>query len=102
MENFNSSILLQHAIKILKEAPIKEHEWAICGGTVLAYFYRHRLSKDIDIFIQNLQLLSSVSPRFNEQAENSRYFILLLKKEHYQKNWLLFHTDCFHNHNKIP
>ena len=56
MENFNSKILLQHAIKILKETPIKEHDWAIGGGTVLAYFYHHRLSKDIDIFIQDLQL----------------------------------------------
>ena len=71
MENFNSKILLQHAIKILKETPIKEHEWAIGGGTVLAYFYHDRLSKDIDIFIQDLQLLSSISPRFNEQAENA-------------------------------
>ena len=38
MENFNSKVLLQHAIKILKETPIKEHEWADTSSLFLLHF----------------------------------------------------------------
>lgn len=35
----NSKILLQKAIDILEEADIKDDEWAVGGGTVLAHYY---------------------------------------------------------------
>lgn len=66
MDNSNSKILLNRAIKILDYAGIDISSWAIGGGTVLAHYYNHRLSKDIDIFIDDMQLLNSLSPRFND------------------------------------
>ena len=71
MDNSNSKILLDRAIKILDYANIDISSWAIGGGTVLAHYYNHRLSKDIDIFIDDMQLLSSLSPRFNDISENA-------------------------------
>lgn len=67
----NSKILLKNALEILKEASIDIDQWAIGGGTVLAYYYNHRLSKDIDIFIDDVQFLSKVSPRFNDNADEA-------------------------------
>ena len=32
----------------------------------MIYYYNHRLSKDIDIFIDDMQLLNSLSPGFND------------------------------------
>ena len=71
MDNSNSKILLNRAIKILDYADIDISSWAIGGGTVLANYYNHRLSKDIDIFIDDMQLLNSLSPRFNDISENA-------------------------------
>lgn len=45
--------------------------WAVGGGTVLSHYYDHRLSKDIDIFINDPQFLSSLSPRLNEIANEA-------------------------------
>ena len=67
----NSKILLERAIKSLKEANIKDDLWAVGGGTVLSSVYGHRLSKDIDIFISEPQLLSRISPRFNQVTEEA-------------------------------
>ena len=50
----NSKILLKHTIKALSETTIKPSQWSIGGGTVLATYYNHRLSKDIDVFISEL------------------------------------------------
>ena len=67
----NSKILLQKAIDILEAADIKDDEWAVGGGTVLAHYYNHRISKDIDIFINDIQLLTLLSPRFNDMSEDA-------------------------------
>ena len=67
----NSKILLERAIKSLKEANVKDDLWAVGGGTVLSSVYGHRLSKDIDIFISEPQLLSRISPRFNPVTEDA-------------------------------
>lgn len=64
----NSKILLKHAIKALSETTISPNQWSIGGGTVLAAYYNHRLSKDIDVFISDAQFLSRLSPRFNEEC----------------------------------
>lgn len=67
----NSKILLERAVAALAAASIKEDQWAVGGGTVLAAYYNHRLSKDIDIFINDAQYLAELSPRFNEECESA-------------------------------
>ena len=67
----NSKILLRYAIGALSQTNIKDGEWAIGGGTVLASYYNHRMSKDIDVFINEAQYLSEISPRFNDACEDA-------------------------------
>ena len=67
----NSEILLQYAINAMNEAGIPKDTWSIGGGTVLAKFYNHRLSKDIDVFITETQYLSELSPRLNSAVEGA-------------------------------
>ena len=43
--------------------------WSFGGGTVLMRRHRHRLSKDIDIFVPDPQCLPYLSPRLNPTAE---------------------------------
>src|SRR5438552_7772901 len=43
--------------------------WSFGGGTVLMRKFRHRFSKDIDIFVADPQYLGHVSPRLNDAAE---------------------------------
>lgn len=47
---------------------IAEPFWTLGGGTVLMFRYRHRLSKDIDIFVPDPQYLGFVSPRLSDVA----------------------------------
>ena len=44
--------------------------WSFGGGTVLMRRHRHRLSKDIDIFVPDPQYLGYVSPKLNDTAES--------------------------------
>ena len=44
-------------------------DWSFGGGTVLMRRFRHRISKDIDIFVPDAQYLGYVSPRLNDVAE---------------------------------
>lgn len=44
-------------------------DWTFGGGTVLMRRYRHRFSKDIDIFIPDPQYLNYLSPHLNDTAE---------------------------------
>lgn len=67
----NSEKLLNYALTILKEARLAKDDWAIGGGTVLAKYFNHRNSKDIDVFISDIQKLSSLSPRFNSACEDA-------------------------------
>jgi len=43
--------------------------WSFGGGTVLMRRHRHRLSKDIDIFVSDPQYLGYLTPRLNAEAE---------------------------------
>jgi hypothetical protein len=43
--------------------------WTLGGGTALMLRYRHRRSKDIDIFVPDAQYLGYVSPRLSAAAE---------------------------------
>ncbi|CAE6751394.1 nucleotidyl transferase AbiEii/AbiGii toxin family protein [Xanthomonas arboricola pv. juglandis] len=42
--------------------------WTLGGGTVLMFRHRHRLSKDIDIFVPDPQYLGFVTPRLSDSA----------------------------------
>ena len=43
--------------------------WSLGGGTVLMFYYGHRLSKDIDIFVSDPQFLGYVNPRLGGRGE---------------------------------
>jgi predicted nucleotidyltransferase component of viral defense system len=51
-------------------AGIRLDDWSFGGGTVLMRRYRHRFSKDIDIFIPDPQHLNYLSPHLNDTAES--------------------------------
>ncbi len=64
--------LFRHAlypIDSVQDAGERLTDWTFGGGTVLMRRYRHRLSKDIDIFIPSPQYLNYLSPHLNEKAE---------------------------------
>lgn len=50
------------------KAGITLSDWTFGGGTVLMRRHRHRLSKDIDIFISSPQYLNYLSPHLNDTA----------------------------------
>jgi len=60
--------LLHRAGEILDGAGIPPGEWVFGGGTALAYRFRHRTSKDIDIFLRDAQYLLLITPRLNSSA----------------------------------
>lgn len=43
--------------------------WSLGGGTVLMFYYGHRLSKDIDIFVPDPQFLGFINPRIGGKGE---------------------------------
>ena len=47
----------------------KLENWSFGGGTVLMRRHRHRVSKDIDIFIPEPQYLGYLNPRLSTDAE---------------------------------
>lgn len=57
-------------IDSVAKAGITLSEWSFGGGTVLMRRYRHRFSKDIDIFIPDPQYLNYLSPHLNDTAES--------------------------------
>ncbi|MPQ57293.1 nucleotidyl transferase AbiEii/AbiGii toxin family protein [Duganella sp. FT27W] len=65
--------LFQHALRLVDEIHThgsKHFTWTFGGGTVLMRKYRHRLSKDIDIFVPDPQALNYVNPRLSQVAED--------------------------------
>ncbi len=54
--------------EISRYGGIADPFWTLGGGTVLMFRYRHRLSKDIDIFVPDPQYLGFVSPRLSDTA----------------------------------
>jgi hypothetical protein len=53
--------------------------WSLGGGTVLMFYYEHRKSKDIDIFIPDPQLIAYLKPDRNDFVEG-------LINKHYDNN----------------
>lgn len=65
--------LFQQALRLVDEIHThgsKHFTWTFGGGTVLMRKYRHRLSKDIDIFVPDPQALNYVNPRLSQVAED--------------------------------
>lgn len=65
--------LFPHAFTLMEE--VRKHGgiepfWTFGGGTVLMLRYRHRFSRDIDLFVPDPQCLGFVSPRLSEAAES--------------------------------
>lgn len=64
--------LLPRALTLIDEirthGGIADPFWTLGGGTVLMFRHRHRLSKDIDVFVPDPQYLGFVTPRLNNMA----------------------------------
>jgi hypothetical protein len=66
-------ILFRRALEIVDSAAAsgtRFDDWTFGGGTVLMRRYRHRASKDVDIFVPDPQYLGYVSPRLNDTADS--------------------------------
>lgn len=64
--------LFAHALALIDDVASHgrvEPFWTFGGGTVLMLRYRHRRSKDIDIFFPDPQHLGYVTPRLSARAE---------------------------------
>lgn len=59
---------LQMIEEIRRHGGVSDPFWTLGGGTVLMFRYRHRLSKDIDIFVPDPQYLGFVTPRLSDAA----------------------------------
>jgi hypothetical protein len=67
------AVLFRQALRLIDEIRahgIDDPFWTFGGGTVLMLRYRHRRSKDIDIFVRDPQYLGYVSPRLSDVAES--------------------------------
>lgn len=65
--------LFQRALTLIDSvgaAGVTLDDWSFGGGTVLMRRHRHRVSKDIDIFVPDPQYLGYLSPRLNTAAES--------------------------------
>lgn len=65
--------LFQQALTLIDSvnaAGVALTDWSFGGGTVLMRRHRHRVSKDIDIFVPDPQYLGYLSPRLNTRAES--------------------------------
>ena len=64
--------LFRQALRLLDDLRDKsgtEPFWTFGGGTALMLRYRHRMSKDVDIFVPDPQYLGYVTPRLSDVAE---------------------------------
>lgn len=59
--------LIRRAVARLEGVGLARSEWKWGGGTVLMLRYHHRQSRDIDLFIDDVQFLSYLSPRLNDR-----------------------------------
>ena len=58
--------LFRQALRLLDDLSKKSGTdpfWTFGGGTVLMLRYRHRMSRDVDIFVPDPQYLGYVTPR---------------------------------------
>ena len=62
----NWEILLKLAHQFLMSSGIPGDRWTMGGGTVLMLHYNHRVSRDIDIFFNDAQYITFLTPRIND------------------------------------
>lgn len=64
-------VLFRRALEIIDAVPAgrRYDDWSFGGGTVLMRRFRHRVSRDVDLFVPDPQYLGYVSPRLNDKAE---------------------------------
>jgi hypothetical protein len=65
-------VLFRRALEIIDAVAASRtqfDDWSFGGGTVLMRRFRHRVSKDVDIFFPDPQYLGYVSPRLNDKAD---------------------------------
>lgn len=65
--------LFEHALALIDEIArngIAAPFWTFGGGTVLMLRYRHRRSRDVDIFVPDPRYLGYVTPRLSAVAES--------------------------------
>jgi hypothetical protein len=65
-------VLFRRALEIIDAVAAsgtRYDDWSFGGGTVLMRRFRHRVSKDVDLFVPDPQYLGYVSPRLNDTAE---------------------------------
>lgn len=60
--------LFKLAIRILSNEKVLKSQWSFGGGTALMTYYNHRKSKDVDIFLRDVQLLTRFTPRLNDDV----------------------------------
>jgi hypothetical protein len=66
-------VLFRRALVLIDDARklgLPVDEWSFGGGTVLMRRHRHRLSKDIDVFIDNPEFIGYLTPRLSSVAES--------------------------------
>ena len=59
--------LIRRAVRRLEAVGLGRSDWIWGGGTVLMLRHHHRQSRDIDIFINDVQFLSYLSPRLDDR-----------------------------------
>ena len=57
-----------HILRALEKRGFPRPDFTMGGGTVLMFRFEHRLSRDIDLFLSDVQFISVVSPRLNDYA----------------------------------
>lgn len=65
--------LFSIAMSHINACRLPKDSWRLGGGTALMNYWRHRFSKDIDIFVSDAQLLNYFSPRMNGTLGDSDY-----------------------------
>jgi len=81
--------LFKLATRILSNEKVLKNQWSFGGGTALMTYYNHRKSKDVDIFLSDVQLLTRFTPRLNDYVaervddytEMSSYLKLKIKQQ---------------------
>jgi len=65
--------LFERALVLIDDARgrgLPVDDWTFGGGTVLMRRHKHRLSRDIDIFVDNPEFLGYLTPRLSDVAES--------------------------------
>ena len=76
--------LFAQALTILDAAAaaIGPFTWSFGGGTALMLKYRHRYSKDIDIFLRDPQFIGHVTPRLSNRDAAAIHEIAPVIRDH--------------------